>query len=231
MKISKMIKTVERYNAISNSLIKPITVKDIPIDLMEKTKSQNEILEKMFNEFNMDKNSFIYKFINTQDTRIKTINFEKPFYIKEAALKISDFIYDKPISFKVTFFTIDNASVTHYMLPYDFRGEYIEETKFLYGQKKSNFKTINNDKFVFYDIGKKVTGEIELTKLKTNFSEYIDEEGYIVFNTRHKKDKLGIKYTPISSEFIKEIKDKITSITLEVDSEVTNGIELEIINS
>ena len=231
MKISKIIKTVERYNSISNNLIKPIEIKDIPIDLVEKTKSQNTMLENLFNEFNMDKNSFVYKFTNTQDNRVKTIVFENPLYIKNASLKIDDFIFNKLIRFKVTFFTIDNASITHYMLPYEFRGDYIEEIKFMFNQKKSNFKTVNNDKLVFYDIVKNSLGQIDLQKLKTDYSEYIDEEGYIIFNTQHKKDKLGVKYTPISSEFIKEINDKITSVTLEIDNEISNNIELEVINS
>ena len=231
MKISKIIKTVERYNYISNNLIKPIEIKDIPIDLVEKTKSQNTMLENLFNEFNMDKNSFVYKFTNTQDNRVKTIVFENPLYIKNTSLKIDDFIFNKLIRFKVTFFTIDNASITHYMLPYEFRGDYIEEIKFMFNQKKSNFKTVNNDKLVFYDIVKNSLGQIDLQKLKTDYSEYIDEEGYIIFNTQHKKDKLGVKYTPISSEFIKEINDKITSVTLEIDNEISNNIELEVINS
>ena len=231
MKISKIIKTVERYNSISNNLIKPIEIKDIPIDLVEKTKSQNTMLENLFNEFNMDKNSFVYKFTNTQDNRVKTIVFENPLYIKNTSLKIDDFIFNKLIRFKVTFFTIDNASITHYMLPYEFRGDYIEEIKFMFNQKKSNFKTVNNDKLVFYDIVKNSLGQIDLQKLKTDYSEYIDEEGYIIFNTQHKKDKLGVKYTPISSEFIKEINDKITSVTLEIDNEISNNIELEVINS
>lgn len=231
MKINKIIKTIERYNTLSNNLIKPIDIKDIPMDLVEKTKSQNVMLEEMFNEFNMDKNSFIYKFTNTQDTKVKTITFETPLYIKEAALKIDNFIYDNLIKFKVTFFTLDNTSITHYMLPYEFRGDYIEEIKFMYGQTKSNFKTVNNDKLIFYDIVKNSLGEIDLQKLSTNYSEYIDEDGYIVFNTTHKKDKLGVKYTPISSEFIKPVLDKITSVTLEIDRELSNNIELEVINS
>ena len=231
MKISKVIKTIERYNTISNGLIKPIELKDIPLDLVEKTKSQNIMLNEMFYEFNMDKNSFVYKFSNTQDTKVKTITFENPLYISEACLKIDNFIYDKLIKFKVTFYTIDNSSISFYMLPYEFRGEYIEEIKFMYGQTQSHFKTINNDKFIYYDIIKNSLGGVDLQKLQTDYTEYIDDDGYIVFNTTHKKDKLAIKYTPISSEFIKSVKDKITSVTLEIDNDISNNIELEIINA
>lgn len=231
MKINKIVKTIERYNSISNNLINKIELKDIPVDLVEKTKSQNTMLENMYNEFNMNSNSFIYKFTNTNDTKVKTITFQNPLYIKEAALKIDNFIYNNLVRFKVTFYTIDNASITHYMLPYEFRGDYIEEIKFSSGQKKSNFKTINNDKLIFYDIVKNSLGQTDLQKLNTDYHEYIDEEGYIIFNTQHKKDKLGIKYTPISSEFIKTVNDKITSVTLEIDTDINYDIELNIINN
>ena len=231
MKLNKIIKTIEKYNDISNSLIKKIDIKDIPVDLIEKTKSQNIILNNMYDEFNMDSNSFIYKFSNTNDPRVKTIIFNKPIYIKDTSLKVENFIYSKLVKFKITFYTIDNSSITMYMLPYEFRGEYIEEIKLSNGQTKSNFKTINNDKLIFYDIIKNSLGHIDLQKLETNYSEYIDEEGYIIFNTQHKKDKLGVKYTPISSEFIKPINDKITSVTLEVDNDIPNNIELNIINN
>ena len=233
MKINKIIKTVERYNDLSNKSMyfnKEISLRDIPIDLLEKVKSQNKLLEDMYNEFNMDSNSFVYKFSNTDDPKVKTIIFNKPIYIKDTSLKVENFIYSKLNKFKVTFYTIDNSSITLYMIPYEFRGEYIEEIKFSNGQTKSNFKTINNNKLYFYDIIKESSGDIRLQKLETDYSEYIDEEGYIVFNTQHKKDKLGVKYTPISSEFIKTINDKITSVTLELDSDISNKIELNIIN-
>lgn len=233
MKINKIIKSIEKYNETTNKSIdfnNEIILRDIPVDLLEKVKSQNKLLDSMYDEFNMDSNSYIYKFSNTNDPKVKTVIFDRPIYIKDVTLKVDNFIYSKLNKFKVTFYTIDNSSVTMYMLPYEFRGEYIEEIKFSNGQTKSNFKTINNNKLYFYDIIKGSSGDIRLQKLETDYSEYIDEEGFIIFNTQHKKDKLGVKYTPISSEFIKTINDKITSVTLELDNDISNKIELNIIN-
>lgn len=230
MKIKSIINALERYNTLSNESIKLVELQEVPADLIAKTQAQNEILENMFNEFNMDNNSFVYKFTNTTDTKVKTITFESPVYIGKAAMKIDDFIYSNLVRFKMTFYTIDNASITYFMLPYEYRGEYIEEIKFNAGQTRSNFKTINNNKLVFYDIVKNSLGEIDLQKLSVDYHDSINDEGYILFNTQHKKDKLAIKYTPISSEFIREVNDRITSVTLEVDNDIPNEIVLNVIN-
>ena len=230
MKINKVINTIEKYNKIVNSLEPNIELKEIPVNLIVKAKAQNDILNNMYDEFNIDTNSYIYKFSATDNPRVRNITFEKPLYIKEALMTVDDFIYDKLVKFKMTFYTIDNASITCYMLPYEFRGNYIEEIKFSFGQDKSNFKTINNDKLIFYDILKSSNGDIKLNKTNIDYHERIDEEGYIIFNTTHKKDKLAIKYTPISSEFIKNINDKITSVTLELDNDIPNEIILTVKN-
>jgi hypothetical protein len=230
MKINKVINTIEKYNKIVNELEPNIELKEIPVNLLVKAKAQNDILNNMYNEFNIDTNSYIYKFSNTDNPRVKNINFEKPLFIKEALITVNNFIYDKLVKFKITFYTIDNSSVTYYMLPYEFRGDYIEEIKFSFGQDRSNFKTINNDKFLFYDIIKNSEGDISLQKTNIDYHETIDEEGYIIFNTTHKKDKLVIKYTPISSEFKKIINDKITSVTLELDNDISNEIILSVKN-
>lgn len=230
MKINKIINIIERYNTLINKLEPNITLENIPVNLLVKAKAQNDILNKMFEEFNVDTNSFIYKFSNTDDQRVKNIIFEKPIYIKEALMNIKDFIYDKLVTFKMTFYTIDNASISYYMLPYEFRAEYIEEIKFSLGQNKSNFKTINNEKLIFYDVVKNSNEDIKLNKLSTNYCDKIDEEGYIIFNTTHKKDKLAVKYTPISSEFKRAINNKITSVTLEIDNNISNEIILSVVN-
>ena len=230
MKINKVINTIEKYNKIVNELEPNIELKEIPVNLLVKAKAQNDILNNMYNEFNIDTNSYIYKFSNTDNPRVKNINFEKPLFIKEALITVNNFIYDKLVKFKMTFYTIDNSSVTYYMLPYEFRGDYIEEIKFSFGQDRSNFKTINNNKFLFYDIIKNSEGDISLQKTNIDYHETIDEEGYIIFNTTHKKDKLVIKYTPISSEFKKIINDKITSVTLELDNDISNEIILNVKN-
>lgn len=230
MKINKVIATIERYNELINSLKPNIILKDIPVNLLVKAKAQNDILDNMYNEFNIDSNSYIYKFSTTDNPRVRNITFEKPIYMKEILMTVKDFIYDKLVKFKITFYTIDNASITCYMLPYEFRGDYIEEIKFSFGQSKSNFKTINNDKFLFYDIMKNANNEVYLQRTEIDYHERIDEEGYIIFNTTHKKDKLAIKYTPISSEFRKTINDKITSATLELDNDISNEIILTVVN-
>lgn len=230
MKINKVINTIEKYNKIVNSLEPNIELKEIPVNLIVKAKAQYDILENMYNEFNIDSNSYIYKFSNTDNPRVRKIVFEKPLYIKNSLITIDNFVYNKLVKFKVTFYTIDNSSITYYMLPYEFRGDYIEEIKFSFGQDRSNFKTINNDKLIFYDILKSSNGDIKLNKTNIDYHERIDEEGYIIFNTTHKKDKLAIKYTPISSEFIKNINDKITSVTLELDNDISNEIILTVKN-
>lgn len=230
MKINKIINTIEKYNKIVNSLEHNIELKEIPVNLIVKAKAQYDILENMYNEFNIDSNSYIYKFSNTDNPRVRKIVFEKPLYIKNSLITIDNFVYNKLVKFKVTFYTIDNSSITYYMLPYEFRGDYIEEIKFSFGQDRSNFKTINNDKLIFYDILKSSNGDIKLNKTNIDYHERIDEEGYIIFNTTHKKDKLAIKYTPISSEFIKNINDKITSVTLELDNDISNEIILTVKN-
>ena len=230
MKINKVINTIEKYNKIVNSLEPNIELKEIPVNLIVKAKAQYDILENMYNEFNIDSNSYIYKFSNTDNPRVRKIVFEKPLYIKNSLITIDNFVYNKLVKFKVTFYTIDNSSITYYMLPYEFRGDYIEEIKFSFGQDRSNFKTINNDKLIFYDILKSSNGDIKLNKTNIDYHERIDEEGYIIFNTTHKKDKLAIKYTPISSEFIKNINDKITSVTLEFDDDISNEIILTVKN-
>lgn len=230
MKINKIINTIENYNKIINKLEPNFILKDIPVNLIVKAKAQNDILNSMYEEFNIDTNSYIYKFSTADNPRVRNITFEKPIYIKEALITVSEFIYNKLVKFKMTFYTIDNASITCYMLPYEFRGNYIEEIKFSFGQDKSNFKTINNDKFLFYDIIKNANGEVSLQRIETDYHERIDEEGYIIFNTAHKKDKLAIKYTPISSEFIKIINDKITSVTLELDNDISNEVILTVKN-
>lgn len=230
MKINKVINTIEKYNKIANSLEPNIELKEIPVNLIVKAKAQYDILENMYNEFNIDSNSYIYKFSNTDNPRVRKIVFEKPLYIKNSLITIDNFVYNKLVKFKVTFYTIDNSSITYYMLPYEFRGDYIEEIKFSFGQDRSNFKTINNDKLIFYDILKSSNGDIKLNKTNIDYHERIDEEGYIIFNTTHKKDKLAIKYTPISSEFIKNINDKITSVTLELDNDISNEIILTVKN-
>lgn len=230
MKINKIINTIEKYNKIVNYLEPNIELKEIPVNLIVKAKAQYDILENMYNEFNIDSNSYIYKFSNTDNPRVRKIVFEKPLYIKNSLITIDNFVYNKLVKFKVTFYTIDNSSITYYMLPYEFRGDYIEEIKFSFGQDRSNFKTINNDKLIFYDILKSSNGDIKLNKTNIDYHERIDEEGYIIFNTTHKKDKLAIKYTPISSEFIKNINDKITSVTLELDNDISNEIILTVKN-
>lgn len=230
MKMNKVINTIEKYNKIVNSLEPNIELKEIPVNLIVKAKAQYDILENMYNEFNIDSNSYIYKFSNTDNPRVRKIVFEKPLYIKDSLITIDNFVYNKLVKFKVTFYTIDNSSITYYMLPYEFRGDYIEEIKFSFGQDRSNFKTINNDKLIFYDILKSSNGDIKLNKTNIDYHERIDEEGYIIFNTTHKKDKLAIKYTPISSEFIKNINDKITSVTLELDNDISNEIILTVKN-
>lgn len=230
MKINKIINTIEKYNKIVNDLEPNIELKEIPVNLLVKAKAQNDILNNMYDEFNIDTNSYIYKFSATDNPRVRNITFEKPLYIKEALMTVDDFIYDKLVKFKMTFYTIDNASITCYMLPYEFRGNYIEEIKFSFGQDKSNFKTINNDKFIFYDITKNSEGNVSLQKTNIDYHKIIDEEGYVIFNTTHKKDKIAIKYTPISSEFKKTINDKITSITLELDNDISNEVILTIKN-
>lgn len=230
MKINKVINTIEKYNKIVNSLEPNIELKEIPVNLIVKAKAQYDILENMYNEFNIDSNSYIYIFSNTDNPRVRKIVFEKPLYIKNSLITIDNFVYNKLVKFKVTFYTIDNSSITYYMLPYEFRGDYIEEIKFSFGQDRSNFKTINNDKLIFYDILKSSNGDIKLNKTNIDYHERIDEEGYIIFNTTHKKDKLAIKYTPISSEFIKNINDKITSVTLELDNDIPNEIILTVKN-
>lgn len=230
MKINKIINTIEKYNKIVNDLEPNIELKEIPVNLLVKAKAQNDILNNMYNEFNIDSNSYIYKFSNTDNPRVRKIVFEKPLYIKNSLITIDNFVYNKLVKFKVTFYTIDNSSITYYMLPYEFRGDYIEEIKFSFGQDRSNFKTINNDKLIFYDILKSSNGDIKLNKTNIDYHERIDEEGYIIFNTTHKKDKLAIKYTPISSEFIKNINDKITSVTLELDNYISNEIILTVKN-
>ena len=167
MKINKVINTIEKYNKIVNSLEPNIELKEIPVNLIVKAKAQYDILENMYNEFNIDSNSYIYKFSNTDNPRVRKIIFEKPLYIKNSLITIDNFVYNKLVKFKVTFYTIDNSSITYYMLPYEFRGDYIEEIKFSFGQDRSNFKTINNDKLIFYDILKSSNGDIKLNKTNT----------------------------------------------------------------
>lgn len=228
MKIKEIINNLEDFNNIINEELNQKYEIDIPrYDNIDRLEHQNELINNLVNEFNLGTNSQIYKFKNTDDNKIKNIIFSSPMFLEKIYLYIDNFIYTNLVKFKVTFYTIDNMAITRYMLPYDFRGEYIERIKFYTGQVKSDFKTINSDKVFYYDIIKNSDNEI-LKKLEFDYTEEIDDEGYIIFKKDHKKDILAVKYTPISSSFTTEINDRITSITLELDKDINYEIELRI---
>lgn len=229
MKIKEAINNLEEYNNIINEEINNIYEIAIPkYEKINQLEHQNELINNLINEFNLGTNSLIYKFKNTDDSKVKNITFSSPVFLENVYLIINNFIYTDLVKFKVTFYTIDNMAITKYMLPYDFRGEYIERIKFYSGQLKSDFKTINSDRVYYYDIVKNNDNNEILKKLEFDYTEEIDDEGYIIFKQDHKKDILAVKYTPISSSFTVEINDRITSITLELDKDINYEIELRI---
>lgn len=229
MKIREAINILEKYNDIINNELNKSDETPIPrYESINQLEHQNELINNLVNEFNLGTNSLVYKFKNTDDSKVKNITFSSPMFLEDVYLFINNFIYTDLVKFKVTFYTIDNMAITKYMLPYDFRGEYIERIKFYTGQTKSDFKTINSDRVYYYDIVKNSDNNEILKKLDFDYTEEIDDEGYIIFKKDHKKDILAVKYTPISSSFTTEINDRITSITLELDKDINYEIELRI---
>lgn len=228
MKINKIISNIEKYNKFINNCNTNNDIEDIPIEYITKAKCQNDLLNNLYDEFTLKDNTNSYTFINTNDPNVKVINFNNPIMIKEASLIIDNFVFEKLNSFKVVFYTIDNTAITLNMLPFDFRGDYIEEVKFNLGQNKSLFKTVNSDQIIVFDILKSANDEVQLQKIEDIYIDKIDEEGFIVFNTDHRKDKIAIKYTPIASEFTRNINDKITSVSLKTSCSINNKITLNI---
>ena len=232
--LKNIVNKLEEENKYFNKCIKGLEDKiyrseeESEIKLIQ-LKAQNELLGNMFKEFNMNENSYVYEFKNTTNTNVKTIDFVEPIQINKVSLNVFDFIYTSPIRLKVTFNTIDMKAITVEMLPFDFRGEYIEEIKFYKEQKKSLFKCLSSEKLEYFDIIKIDDETNRYVKLETDYTEKIDEEGYIEFNTNHKKDRVLCKYTPIKDEFIKSINSKITSISLEIDKKMNKKINLNII--
>ena len=227
MKINEIINKLETLNDEINNEVN--YKKELPVvnyEVLKQLENQNSLINNLVDEFNLGTNSLIYKFKNTDDSKVKMISFASPVYFNEVYLVVNNFIYTELVKFKVTFHTIDNLALSFNMLPYDFRGEYYERIKFYSGQKKSDFKTINSDKVYYYDIVKTDGNNEVLKKVEFDYTDYIDDEGYIVFKQGHKKDVVAIKYTPISSSFKTLINDRITSITLELDKDINNEIEL-----
>ncbi|MGL4865001.1 MAG: hypothetical protein ACRC4T_18060 [Cetobacterium sp.] len=228
-----IIDEIENNNSVYNDEIKKIDkvqkqITDVGMFRFSELEAQNKAIEKMFNEFNMDVNSNSYIFKNSDnDPKVKTLEFLSPIQIKNAILFVKDFIFNSPVRFKTIFHTIDNSFIELHMLPYDFRADYIEEIKFMNYQDKSLFKAMNNEKFEYYDI---VNGDVGILykKVDTDYTDFVDQEGYINFKTNHRKDKVLCRYTPISNEFIKTIDNKITSVTLILDKQIDNEIVLSI---
>lgn len=188
--------------------------------------AQNKVIDKMFYEFNIGKNSNSYEFKNTDDELVKIINFNVPLLVNECVLFVEDMVYNNPVRFKMAFHTIDNKVIEVEMIPYEFRGEYIEEVKFMNGQKLSLFRSVNNEKQEYYDITTSNVGS-QYKKSDIDYTEIIREDGYIEFKTNHRKDKVLCKYTPISSEFIKSIGERITSVNLIMDKRLDRRIALK----
>ena len=227
MKIIYTIKKLETLNIeINNEVNKKEELPVISYEILQQLENQNLLINNLIDEFNLGTNSLVYKFKNTEDSKVKIISFASPVYFDEVYLVVNNFIYTELVKFKITFHTIDNIALSFYMLPYDFRGEYYERVKFYSGQKKSDFKTINSDKVYYYDVVKTDGNNEVLKKVEFDYTDYIDDEGYIVFKQGHKKDVVAIKYTPISSSFKTYINDRISSVTLELDKEINNEIEL-----
>lgn len=202
-------------------------IPEIPDIVLTELKAQNELLDNLFCEFNIEKNSFVYYFRDSNSNEnVKVIDFVDPIHITEATLFVENFIYSKPVRFKVTFHYIDNTSQTVEMLPHDFRGDYIEEIKFNKKQKESLFRCLNSEKLTFFEVISDGNGEERYKKINKNYGRNINEEGFIEFDTNHKLDRLICKYTPISSEFKRNIDNKVTSIVIELDKNISNEIKM-----
>lgn len=227
MKLNNVINKIENLNNEVNKLDCVLSLEDIPEENITKAQSQYDMLEDMFKDFNTKDNSFIFRFKTTNNPNIRTIEFDKPKYINQVTLDVDNFVYDKLVDFKLIFYTLDNSAITYYMLPYNFRGEYLEEIKFFAGQKKSRFKTVNNYKILYYDIVKQPDDSFILSPTKIEYHTEINEYGYIIFNDKTRKDKICCRYSPISSEFKKNINDKITSVVLETTMPIVNNISLK----
>lgn len=231
--LKSIIDTIESENEVFNKEMKKLVennskIKSIPRFRFSELEAQNQTIEKMFQEFNIGVNNNSYIFKNSDDPVVKTLEFTTPIFIKEAVLFVNGLVYENPIRFKVVLHTIDNEIIETHMMPYEFRGDYIEEIKFMANQKKSLFKAMNNEEFEYYDIVNNSGVGYLYKKTDFNYTDFVDQDGYINFKTEHRKDKVLCKYTPISSEFVKTINERITSISLVLDKEYNEEIKLNI---
>lgn len=232
--IRKIIDNLEKENTSFNSSFenfqKNKKIAPIPTNKLLEVKSQKKLIEELYSKFNMKNNVFSYKFVDDmQNEKLKTINFERPVFINEVSLHIEDFIYSKPMRLKAIFNTIDKEVIILHMIPFDFRGEYIEEVKFFQGQKLSLHKTSSSEKQYYYSVGGGFDSkDFTYSKDEKDYTLGVTDEGYIEFDNNHRKDRTVCRYTPSSSEFIKILKKYITSVTLETDYPLKNKAEINL---
>lgn len=232
--IRKIINNLEKENTDFNSSFdkfkKTKKIPPIPNNKLLEVKSQKKLIEELYSKFNMKNNTFTYKFIDDmQNEKLKTINFDRPVFINELSLHIEDFVYSTPMRLKVIFNTIDKEVIILHMIPFDFRGEYIEEVKFFQGQKLSLHKTSSSEKQNYYSVAGNFDNEdFTYSKDEKDYTMGITDEGYIEFDDNHRKDRVVCKYTPSSNEFIKVLNKYITSITLETDYPLKKKAEINL---